>query len=383
MKFMSIEELFLELIQVAIGTRVYLSYAPCEEEWHKLYVMAQKQSLVGVCFYGVQVLVNQQQKPPVRLYNKWLGMTAIIMQKNDVLNKRCAELQDKLSADGVQFCILKGQGAGLRYTPYLSMLRQPGDIDVWMAGGLEEVVRYVNGISHTEEVNNCHVQFHVFDDVEVEVHYVPIKLGNRFANKRLKSWLRTQEYTQMKNTVSFNGGVLNIPTNEFDMVFHLLHIYKHFFNEGIGLRQLMDYCFILQVEKDAQKISDAQMVIHKLGLDCFASALMWVIARVFYPNTLDTWNLKHKTPSWMPWEPNQCDGEFMLGEIMQMGNFGYGDARFRLSKNDSHAKHFWQLCLSKLRFIGHFPMEVFWQPVDILIRFFEHKALRRKLSQLE
>ena len=59
-----IENLFFELIQVAIGKRVCLSHSPNADEWGKLYAMAKKQSLVGVCFAGVQKLVAQQQEPP-------------------------------------------------------------------------------------------------------------------------------------------------------------------------------------------------------------------------------------------------------------------------------------------------------------------------------
>ena len=36
-----------------------------------------------------------------------------------------------------------------------------------------------------------------------------------------------------------------IPTVEFNIIFQLTHIYSHLMNEGIGLRQLVDYYYVL------------------------------------------------------------------------------------------------------------------------------------------
>ena len=36
-----------------------------------------------------------------------------------------------------------------------------------------------------------------------------------------------------------------IPTVEFNIIFQLTHIYSHLMNEGIGLRQLLDYYYVL------------------------------------------------------------------------------------------------------------------------------------------
>ena len=51
-----IETLFFELIQVALGSQICHSHSPNTREWGQLYEMAKKQSLVGVCFAGVQKL---------------------------------------------------------------------------------------------------------------------------------------------------------------------------------------------------------------------------------------------------------------------------------------------------------------------------------------
>lgn len=155
-----INNLFFELIQFAIGTRICLSHTPNADEWGKLYAMAMKQSLVGVCFAGVQkasprpshegkgeksLLLRgdlEEAYIPEMLYFTWMGMAAKIQQRNEIVNRQCVELQKRLSADGFRSYIMKGQANAALYQcgvkngsesskgSSLSALRQSGDIDV-------------------------------------------------------------------------------------------------------------------------------------------------------------------------------------------------------------------------------------------------------------
>ena len=149
--------LFYQLIRVAIGTQDSLSRLPSQKEWKALYDMAKKQSLVGVCFAALQRLGADADDPSTcsgqedtfarigmseMQYLTWMGITAQIQRKNETVNQQCAELQAKLSADGLCSCILKGQGIASLYkcggsnglsssSGYdLIGLRQSGDIDI-------------------------------------------------------------------------------------------------------------------------------------------------------------------------------------------------------------------------------------------------------------
>ena len=112
---MSIEQLFFELLRVSIGVSGCLSKTPTNEEWKALYDMAKKQSLVGVCFAGVQRLQQQQQESPEMLYLTWMGMAAKIQQRNEVVNQQCVEVQKTLSEKGFRSCIFKGQAVASLY----------------------------------------------------------------------------------------------------------------------------------------------------------------------------------------------------------------------------------------------------------------------------
>ena len=135
------EQLFFELIRVALGSQYTLSRAPSSKEWKQLYDMSKKQSLVGICFAGLQKLFNLDHQEPRTnnpqpdstqypelitqnlnedLYYKWMGMSAKIQHRNDVVNRQCVELQKRLREDGFRSCILKGQGVAKWYKETLS-----------------------------------------------------------------------------------------------------------------------------------------------------------------------------------------------------------------------------------------------------------------------
>jgi hypothetical protein len=65
------EELFFELIQIAVGRRERLSRKPSAEEWAEIYAMSKKQAVVGVAFLALEQLCKEGQKPPVALLYEW------------------------------------------------------------------------------------------------------------------------------------------------------------------------------------------------------------------------------------------------------------------------------------------------------------------------
>ncbi len=347
-----------------------MSYSPSEEEWNDIFSLAKKHALLGISFVGVQLLKDTDQRPPQSVLFKWISSEQQIERKNRVLNKQSVILQKRLNIDGLSACILKGQGNALMYRqidPLLGKMRQPGDIDVWVGGGFEKVLEYVQTIRPTDEVNEQHVHLKVFKHTEVEVHFTPSRLPNRWKNRILQQWFASEEERQMSHSVEFEDEEIVIPTADFNLVYQLLHIYRHLFSEGIGLRQLMDY-YVLMMTNDlsTEEISVVKYQIHRFGLDTFASAIMWILGYAF---KLDETK--------MLWTPDKKRGHFLLNEIMEMGNFGSGDSRFNLSYNDSHLKRYILMIKSKLRFAHYFPSEALWQPVEIFLRFFELRRLKK------
>ena len=364
--------LFFELIQVVIGTRICLSHTPSADEWGELYAMAKKQSLVGVCFAGVQKLVNQQQEPPEMLYLTWLGMAAMIQQRNEVVNRQCVELQAKLAADGFRSYIMKGQSVATLYGEHLSGLRQSGDIDVYLEGGLDKVLAYARTFGEVKKVNELEMHVDVFPDTEVEFHYMPFFMRSPIRNKRLQAFFESKKEECFANKVALLNGVGEIvsPTIEFNLVHQLVHIHHHFITEGVGLRQLMDYYFVvLAADKEVHpstgsgtNISEVQRVVADLELNRFASVLMWVLMHVF--------GLKVEQALWAPCEK---DGKVLLNEILVSGNFGHTDERAK-DIQTSRWKAFWFVNGKTFRFWRFDHWAWFWSPIWRVYHFCWRKA---------
>lgn len=199
---MFVQNLFFELIQVAIGEKSCLSCTPSDDDWQALFDLAQSHAIAGVCLAGLEKLSNIGQRPPQLLLLNWIGIAQQIEERNKVVNNQCLVLQKKMSRDGFQSCILKGQGNAEMYgqiIPQLALLRQAGDIDVWVEGGCEKVLKYVEQIAPTEDVNEQHVHFRLFQDTEVEVHFTPSRLSNRWLDRKLQRWFESEQDRQMEH----------------------------------------------------------------------------------------------------------------------------------------------------------------------------------------
>lgn len=353
-----IEQLFFELLRVAIKVQNTLSRIPSAEEWDKLYRMSKKQSLVGISFAGIQRVVEYEKiyhcGMPELLYFTWMGMAAKIQQRNEVVNRQCVELQEKFSADGFRSYIMKGQAVGSLYGQ-IGLLRQSGDIDVFLEGGLNKVLAYARTYGGVAKVNELEMSVSIFTDTEVEFHYRPFIMRNPFKNRRLQKYFESQEKKQFSNYLILDKEKeLSIcaPTVEFNLVHQLVHTYHHFITEGVGLRQLMDYYFVIQAS-NAEDIRECKKIVENLGLNRFASALMWVIKTVF---------VGHDNDIFFPWRPNEKDGRLLLEEILLSGNFGHTDERAK-NIQTSRWKAFWYVNGKTFRFWRFDHWAWFWSPL--------------------
>lgn len=133
---MSIESLFFELLQVAIGNKQGLSHIPSPKKWKELFDMAKKQSLVAIAFVGVTKL-NPGSDYGASLgmdemtYLKWLGLVAKTQQKNKEMCGLCETVCKDFLHDGFRTMVLKGQSNLAYYPEDIKAFRTAGDIDLY------------------------------------------------------------------------------------------------------------------------------------------------------------------------------------------------------------------------------------------------------------
>lgn len=341
------EKLFFEIIQVAIGHCNTLSRNPSEKEWEAIFDLADKQAVAGVAFADLEGLVNHGQKPSTDLLLEWIGISEQIKHENLTVNQRCKELEVFLSSGGFKCCVLKGQGTALYY--HNSLYRQSGDIDIWVKGKRDDVLEFIKKKGVTiGHVDIKHSDINIFEDVPVEIHFIPSWMFSPFKNKRLQRFFAEQADHQFDNK-DVEAGFTHT-TIEFDIVFSLVHIYRHVFEEGVGLRQLLDYYNIL-IHSDKQRRKDAYTLLESLGMGKFAGGVMYMLHECF---KLDS--------EYFICETNERHGRFLLSEILTAGNFGHYDSRYQHEPSENRFANGLITMKRDMRYLCYYPSEVMWMP---------------------
>lgn len=346
--------MFFELIRVALGNQERFSSIPSLEDWNKLFIEAQRQTLVGVAFEGVQKL-PQEQWPPQPLLLQWIGLNQLIQQRNAILNGKCVELLSKLTLASLHPTILKGQAIANYYPPDLKYLRQAGDIDVYVNDGRDKAISFAKSIGQEFiEWDYKHLHLKIWDDTEVELHYhVEVSL-NLWKNKKLQKWFSNQDAQIYGAQFEYNGFPITTPTVEFNVFYILLHLFRHFLYEGVGMRQIIDYYMVLRAVHDSRlMVQDYVNTVRGFGMEKFAKGLMWVMR--------ESLGMPHE---WMLWEPIEKEGRYILKQIMTGGNFGHHEKRIKHYSGKLGAVK--AILSHNLHLLTHYPADVFWAPVWIV-----------------
>ena len=238
------QRIFFEFLRFCIGTVQEVPSSLKGADWRVLYAMARKQCLVGVLFDGIKRLPADVRMDKGLLF-QWMAQNQTLRKANARLDKAAVEVAEWFGRKGFRTCVLKGQGNALLYPP--GMERTPGDIDLWVDGGDRKVVSFVRSLSPDEKVCYHHIGFPEYNGVEVEVHFRPSFLFCFRHNRCLQGYYERVMDEQFAHRVKLGGqGEVAVPKAEFNLVFQLTHIFTHLMNEGIGLRQLLDYFFLLK-----------------------------------------------------------------------------------------------------------------------------------------
>ena len=389
-------QFFFELLKIIVGNQTRFSVVPSQKEWKQMFLFLQQQSLLGVALPMLKTL-PREQCPTGDLPLVWYTLGDRLSLMNADLNRKCVEVSQWFEEHGFHTCILKGQGNAAMYPD--PSLRNSGDIDVWLwprmvnseggtvngerltvkgerlAGTLlsktslkkrrEEILKFVRASLGKQDVFYHHVDFPMFEGTEVEVHFMPTWMNSYFNNNKLQRFLEAEAQASFSNETSIGAGqVIHTPTWVMNVVFQLIHIQKHLFAEGIGLRQVMDYYYLLLRRGSEEECQKVLAVVHDLGLDTFLASLQWVLQQVF--------GLKDE---YLIGATDKENGALLLGEILSGGNFG----KFGANSDIGDSERLLVRMTKKLRRGWNFRHlvrdEVLWMPLFKTWQYFWRKMV--------
>ena len=362
------QKIFFDFLRFCIGSAKEIPDSLKEADWKELYAIAQKQALLGVLFYGIRRL-PKELAPEQKLLMQWMVMAEMIRKQNIKLFQDSVKVCQNFENEGFANCILKGQGNALLYPdPYM---RTPGDIDIYLSGGRKKIMKYVDRVRPNQVMRYHHVDFPVMKTA-IEVHFTPSYMFCPIHNRRMQKWFEKVMGEQCNHRVSLPDGFgeIYVPQVSFNVIYILSHLYRHIFTEGIGLRQLLDYYFVLvKWHTDLTNLTDSnnslpQMTqintdldalrhdLKYLGLWKFAGAVMFVMKEVY-----------GLTEDRMIAPTDENEGMFLLDEIMRGGNFGQYDDRMGSKVGESKIHRYFRMNLRNLRFVKHYPTEALSEPL--------------------
>lgn len=362
------QKIFFDFLRFCIGSAKEIPDSLKEVDWKELYAIAKKQALLGVLFHGIRRL-PKELAPEQKLLMQWMVMAEMIRKQNIRLFQDSVKVCKNFENEGFANCILKGQGNALLYPdPYM---RTPGDIDIYLSGGRRKIMKYVDQVCPNQVMRYHHVDFPVMKTA-IEVHFTPSYMFYPIHNRRMQKWFEEVMGEQCNHRVSLPDGFgeIHVPHVSFNVIYILSHLYRHIFTEGIGLRQLLDYYFVLvkwhtdltnltdsnkSLPQMTQVNTDLDALRHKLkylGLWKFAGAVMYVLHEVF-----------GLSEDRMIAPMDEREGRFLLDEIMRGGNFGQYDDRMGSKVGESKIHRYFRMNLRNLRFVKHYPTEALSEPL--------------------
>mgnify|MGYP004556051253 FL=1 len=354
--------------------KVDMSMVVAKIDWRQLYTFASRQALLGFCFDGIERLTKDfseelKQNPMGRdLLMTWMGAAQQIRRQNMKVNAVAGKLFSMLREDGFRCCILKGQGNALMYpNPYS---RTPGDIDVWVNASREYLTEYAKRHFKLEDDIRFHHLETTMDGVPVELHFFPCTMNNPLYHARLQKWFKRNADLQCSNVVSLPDGAgdIAIPTTAFNVVYQLTHLYHHFFDEGIGMRQIIDYYYVVSMlNVNCEMLTCLPKELKHLGLWKFAGAVMYVLHEV-----LGLSEEKMIAPM------DEKRGKLLLAEILEGGNFGRHFTKYGGFTHQSMGKKYFLKIWRNMHFVRFYPAEALSEPIFRTWHFFWRLKHRRQ-----
>ena len=369
-----------DFLKYCLGAKGDMSKVVAGMDWRLLYEFASKQAMLGVCFDGIERLGKEY--PEVLRLNPigrdvlmaWMAKAQQIRRLNMNVNGVAAKLYSMLKEDGLRCCILKGQGNALMYgNPYL---RNPGDVDVWVNASREVIMEYGRrNFDLEDDIRYQHLET-TMDGVPVELHFMPCVMNNPIYNARLQKWFRRNADLQCSNVVELpdGAGEIAVPTTAFNVVYQLCHLYHHFFDEGIGMRQMVDYYYVLVKSEEGRvknctategkaNVTSLQRELKYLGLWKFAGAVMYVLHVVL------------GLPEERMIRPMDVRrGELLLSEILNGGNFGKHFTKYGHFTQQGMAKKYFLKIWRNMHFVRYYPAEALSEPIFRTWHFFWRKG---------
>lgn len=347
-------KLLFDLLKVAIGNRESLTRSLSADEWGTVYYICELQSVLGVAFVGIQKLPDEQM-PPSELFAKWQKEAQTENERRKRVSEICRKACETHEKNGFGSCVLMPTSAVVRDERLELRGGDPKDIDIlcWSKdkkNGERTIVEYVNFqyVASTKHIKPKVVRHHVnFEsgNIPLEVRFKSDYFNCPWYNSRFEAWV--SELIDSGSMLK-QGGDLHAPSEVFNVVYQLLHLYRKLFCEGIRLGHLVEYYHTLR-EFSGEKL-EIMHVIERLGMKKIAGSVMYVLQTVF-----------GMPDEYLICKPDARHGSFVLNMVTLAGEYTRHIERTRTLSHLGRIGHHLYWMKRNRPFFTQYPAEIFFE----------------------
>ena len=367
------QQVFFELVRAGLfpvhGERVMVNGSFFEGvDWKEVYRLAEEQSVVGLVTAGLDWfrVHDSRFKVPQEWALQFVGQMLQIEQRNKAMNAFVARLIELLRKNDIYALLVKGQGIAQCYEKPL--WRSSGDMDLLLSeDNYEKAKKVLMPLASDVETEFTHFKHlgMTIDGWVVELHgtlhsrlsarvdrMVDQVQGDVFFGGEVRSVTFNAIDNHNDNIRTAGSVQVFLPAPDEDVIFVFTHILHHFFFEGIGLRQICDWCRLLWTYRDKLDVRLLEQRLQKAGL-----MSEWKAFAAFAVNWLgmpaESMPLYDMDKKW------ERKAERICQFVMEVGNFGHNQRRDFSGMSYLKRKFvsFWGRLSDMLRHFRIFPLD--------------------------
>ena len=256
---------FLALVRAGLWEKEVRLSALDRIDYDEIMCLAEEQNVIGLVTAGLEHV--NDVKVPQEVLLQFIGQTLQLEQQNKAMNDFIAKLIERMRGADIYTLLVKGQGIAQCYEKPL--WRASGDVDLLLSdSNYQKAKEYLLPLASDhkpDERYSKHLGMNI-DQWYVEIH----------GTLRTGLSARIDREVDDNQDAAFLGGNVRswdnhgvqvfMPAPNEDVFFVFTHFIKHFYKEGMNLRQICDWCRLLWTYREKLDLQVLESRIRRAGL---------------------------------------------------------------------------------------------------------------------
>lgn len=306
------KEYFLYLLSCQINKKEVLTYDE-EINWEEIYKLSKIHNLIVIIFSAINTIPNQY-KPSIDIYNKFKKDVLLCVQYNAISSKLNEEvintfIKEKLDHISIKGYILKNYYPSLDY-------RSMSDIDILIKKeDRERSHKILQELGYENFIKDSYVWNYKKNKSHIEIH-------TELIEEEIKQDIDFKKYfsNPWEHIVPLKGDYSYTLNNEYHFIYLLVHIAKHFYSCGCGVRMIMDIAVYINKFKEKLDWNYIWQELEKLDLKLLGQNIL-VLCNKWFDTKLD-----------FEYDIEENFYNKLSETILTGGTFGFYNSNFRIAE---------------------------------------------------